>query len=144
MRVLLVLLVVALVNLPAVHERWTDHQIQEQGVFVEGIVKHARTIDGRNLVDYTLPKDFDPKQTLFSVALDDEAYYLAKTKDRIAVTAIPGKPGMNRPEGEKPNPLFTVAAITADLILLVVAALWVWRRRQQGRRPDWLPPLPEA
>ncbi|RNM12665.1 hypothetical protein [Nocardioides pocheonensis] len=129
MRRLVLLLAVLLVNLPAVHQAWTDHQISRDGRDVEAVVLEARTIQGRHLVDYRLPKDLDPAGRRFSASVDDAAYELARTTDRLAVRVIPGRPGANRPDGEVSSPIFVVAAVGADLVLLLIAGLWWWRRR---------------
>jgi len=44
--------------------------------------------------------------------------------------AIPGQPGANRPDGEVSSPLLVVAAVSADVILLLIGALWLTRRRR--------------
>lgn len=131
MRRLLILLAVVLVNLPAAHERWTDHEVASKGKDVEADVVEARSSGDRNLVDYKLPEAIDPKQTIFSVSLEREAYDRVVATDRLAVRVVPGKPGANRPEGQVDNPLFTVVAISADAILIVVALLAWWRRRKR-------------
>ena len=118
-----------LVNLPAVHQAWTDHQITRDGRDVEATVLEARTIQGRHLVDYRLPHDIDPAGNRFSASVDDAAYELARTTQRLAVRAIPGRPGANRPDGEVSSPILVVAAVGADLVLLLIAGLWWWRRR---------------
>jgi hypothetical protein len=128
-RRLVLLLAVFLVNLPAVHQAWTDHQINRDGRDVEAVVLDARTINGRHLVDYRLPKDVDPAGRRFSDSVDDAAYELARTTDRLAVRVIPGRPGANRPDGEVSSPVLVVAAAGADAILLLVGVAWWWRRR---------------
>jgi hypothetical protein len=128
-RRLVLLIAVFLVNLPAVHQAWTDHQIASDGRDVEAVVLEVRTINGRNLVDYRLPEDVDPAGNRYSASVDDATYRLAETSDRLAVRVIPGRPGANRADGEVSSPLLVVAAISADVILLIVAALWLYRRR---------------
>jgi hypothetical protein len=128
-RRLVLLLAVFLINLPAGHQAWTDHQIARDGRDVEAMVLEARTINGRHLVDYRLPEDVDPAGNRFSASVDDAAYELARTTDRLAVRVIPGRPGANRPDGEVSSPIFVVAAVGADVILALLAALWWWRRR---------------
>jgi hypothetical protein len=132
-RVLVVLVAVLVVNLPAAHQAWTDHRLADRGVDVEATVLEARTINGRHLVDYRLPKAVDPDGRRFSASIDDETYTHARDSHRLAVRVLAGHPGANRPAGEVSSPLFLVAAVGADLILLVVAALWLFRRRT---RPD--------
>lgn len=128
-RRLVILIAVVLVNLPAVHQAWTDHRIEAQGRDVEAIVLDARTINGRHLVDYRLPDDVDPARNRFSASLDESTYEHARSSHRLAVRVIPGRPGANRPAGEVGSPILVVSAVAADVILLVIGALWLHRRR---------------
>jgi hypothetical protein len=128
-RRLVILLAVFLVNLPAVHQAWTDHRIDTEGRDVEAVVLDARTINGRHLVDYRLPHSVDPAGNRFSASLDDTTYDHARSSHRLAVRVIPGRPGANRPAGEVGSPILVVAAVLADVILLLIAALWLRRRR---------------
>ena len=129
MRRVVVLLAVLLVNLPAVHQAWTDHRIDTNGRDVEAVVLEARTINGRHLVDYRLPHSVDPAGNRFSASLDDTTYEHARASHRLAVRVIPGRPGANRPAGEVGSPILVVAAVGADVILLVIGSLWLYRRR---------------
>ncbi len=141
MRKLLLVLVVVLVNLPAIHQRWTDHQVDANGVDVEAVVVDGRVSGDRHLVDYRLPEEIDTLQRVFSANLEATTYSRAIESERLAVRVVPDKPGANRPYGEVPNPLFVVVALGADLILLLVAGL-AWHRRR--KRPEGLPPLSEV
>lgn len=136
MRGLLLVLVVFLVNLPAVYGGWTDHQLASRGRDVEGVVIHARQIGDRYLVDYRLPAEFDRARTTFSASVDEPTYETARRTDRLAVRVLPGRPGANRPDGLVPSSLFTVIAITADLVLVLIAVLAWYRRRHPGDMPD--------
>jgi hypothetical protein len=128
-RRLVIVIAVLLVNLPAVHQAWTDHRIDTTGREVEAVVLEARTINGRHLVDYRLPKSFDPGRNRFSASVDDATYELARESDRLAVRVIPGRPGANRPDGEVANSLLVVAALSADVILVLIGGMWLYRRR---------------
>lgn len=128
-RRLLLILLVVLVNLPAAHERWTDHEVSAKGRDVVAEVVDGRRTGGRNLVDYRLPSSADPKRTVYSASLERGAYDRAMDTRDLAVRAVPGDPGANRPEGEVANPLFLVVAIGADVMLLVVLALARYRRK---------------
>ena len=129
MRRLVILLAVFLVNLPAVHQAWTDHRIATDRHDVEAIVLEARTINGRHLIDYRLPEDVDPAGSTFSASIDRDTFDRAEASKRLAVRVIPGRPGANRPDGEVSSPIFVVAAVAADVILLVIGGLWHYRRR---------------
>lgn len=76
----------------------------------------------------------------WSAAIDDETAALAEESDQIEVRYVPGEPSSNRPVREVENSLVVVAAVSADVILLSVAALFVARHR--ARRDD--PPASDA
>jgi hypothetical protein len=128
-RRLLILLVVVLVNLPAAHQTWTDHELRSKGRDVVATVVDGRRTAGSSLVDYRLPRDVDPRQRTYSAALDRDVYDRALRTNRLDVRVVPGKPGSNRPVGESGNPLFLVVALGADALLLVVLGLSWYRRR---------------
>lgn len=136
MRALLVLLVVVLVNLPAAHERWTDHEVATKGRDVAATVLDARGSEGRYLVDYVLPEQEDPAQTRFSASVDERTFDSAEGNGVITVRVVPGKPGANRPEGLVASSLFTVIAITGDAVLILIGVLTWYRRRNPGDMPD--------
>lgn len=137
MRFLLLVFVVVLVNLPAVHQEWTDHRVASRGEDVRAAVIDSRTVDGRHLIDYRLPAEVDPQRTVFSARIDDRAYAAVRATDLITVRVLPGDPGANRPRGEVGDPLLIIAAAVADVILVVVALLtWQRRRRRAANGPD--------
>ena len=136
MRALLFLLVVFLVNLPAVNEGWNKHQVESDGHRVAAIVIDARELNGRYLVDYRLPEAEDPKGTKFSASVDAETFRYAESSERLAVQVIKGKPGSNRPEGLVESSLFKVIAIAGDLVLVLILVLGWYRRRNPGDMPD--------
>lgn len=139
MRGLLLVLVVFLVNLPAVYGGWTDHELATRGQDVEAVVIHVRQIGDRYLVDYRLPDEFDPARTTFSASIDEPTYENARRTDRLAVRVLPGRPGANRPDGLVPSSLFKVMAVVADLVLLLIGLLAWYRRRHPGDMPDSRP-----
>ncbi|RNL61988.1 hypothetical protein EFK50_09160 [Nocardioides marmoriginsengisoli] len=136
MRALLWLLVLFLVNLPYVHETRTDRKIAEDGHDVVATVLDARELNGHYLVDYRLPKSEDPDGTKFSASIDEPTYEHAVRSDAIGVRVLEGRPGSNRPDGLVPSSLFKVVAISGDAVLLLIAVLAWYRRRNPGDAPD--------
>ncbi len=130
------MLVVVLVNLPVLHERWTDHEVATKGRDVAATVLDARGSDGRYLVDYVLPEEQDPSQIRFSASVDAATFDRAESDELITVRVVPGDPGANRPEGLVASSLFTVIAITADVVLVLIGVLTWYRRRNPGDMPD--------
>ncbi|MFL6106850.1 MAG: hypothetical protein ACJ716_07825 [Marmoricola sp.] len=136
MRGLLLLVLVVLVNLPAVNEGWNKHEVATKGHDVTALVIDARELNGRYLVDYRLPEAADPEQTRFSASIDEATYLYAKSSDSLRVRMLSGEPGSNRPEGLVESSLFKVIAIAGDLVLALIAAIAWYRRRHPGDMPD--------
>jgi hypothetical protein len=129
-RVLVVLMALFLVNLPFAHQTLTARQVARSGQEVEATLLDARTLHGRHFVDYRLPRSLDPKRTRFSARVDGPTYERARESRVLLVRVVPGKPADNEPAGEVGNHLFAVVAISADVVLLLVAVLFLrrWRR----------------
>ena len=136
MRTLLVLVLLVLVNLPALNEGWTKHQVETKGHEVAAIVVHARKLHGRYLIDYRLPRSEDPKRTTYSASVNRITFEYAESSDRLGVRMLSGKPGSNRPDGLVESSLFKVIAIAGDIVLALIAAIALYRRRNPGDMPD--------
>lgn len=136
MRTLLVLVLIVLLNLPAIHERRTDREVASKGRDVAAIVLDARGSDGRYLVDYVLPEEIDPAQTRFSASVDAATFDAAESNELITVRVIPGNPGANRPQGLVASSLFLVIAVLGDVVLVLIGILLWYRRRNPGDMPD--------
>jgi hypothetical protein len=135
-RALLVLVLLVLVNLPALNEGWTKHQVESNGHEVAAVVIDARTLHGRYLVDYRLPASEDPKQTRYSASVNRVTFEYAGSSHRLGVRMVAGKPGSNRPDGLVESSLFTVIAVSGDVVLALIAAIAWYRRRNPGDMPD--------
>jgi hypothetical protein len=121
-----------LVNLPFVHETWTDHQLEAKGRDVEATVIDARRSGGNYLLDYQLPRSVDPDRTRFSARVDEPTFELAERSHAMVVRVVPGKPASNRPEGAITTNLFAVVAAIGDLVLLLVLLVGYRRWRQRS------------
>jgi hypothetical protein len=132
-RVLVLLFAVFLVNLPFVHETWTDRQIDRNGTEVQATVIDSQVTGGHYLLDYRLPRSVDPKQTRFSARVDRATYERAQETKALLVRVVPGKPSANEPVGAVTSHLFGVVALLGDLVLVLVGlALYRrWRQRSQ-------------
>lgn len=136
MRALLWLFVVFLVNLPYVHESWMDRKIANDGHDVVAVVIDARELNDHFLIDYRLPKTEDPAGTKYSASIDAATYEQAVRSDAIGVRVLAGDPGANRPDGLVASSLFKAVAIGGNAVLLLIAVLVLYRRRNPGDMPD--------
>ena len=123
---------VFLVNLPFVHQAWTDRQLSRSGREVAATVVAANTPAGNHLLDYRLPRSVDPARTRFSARVDPATYEQAKESGVLPVRVVPGKPATNQPVGAVRNRLFAVVAVVGDLVLLLVGVVAYRRWRQRS------------
>jgi hypothetical protein len=132
-RAAVLLVAVFLVNLPFVHQTWTDRQIAHSGKDVQATVLDAQVANGNYLLDYRLPRSADPKQSRFSARVDRATYDHAKETEALRVRVLPGRPAANQPEGAVDSNLFGVVAALGDLVLLLVGVALFRRWRQRSR-----------
>jgi hypothetical protein len=136
-RLLLLVFVLFLVNLPYVDQTITGRKLDRSGTEVEATVLRAQHAEHQNYVDYRLPEEIDPKRTRYSAQVDDATYEQARTTKVLAVRVLPDQPSTNRPDGVARNATFLVVALLGDVVLLAIALLW-WRRRRRWHRHEVL------
>ena len=122
-RVVLLLFVLFLVNLPFVSQVLAERRLANEGRDVAATVLDARRVDGRNYVDYRLPEDIDPKGGRYSAQVDDATFDQARSSDVLPVRVVPDDPATNRPDGVATNRTFLVVAVLGDVVLLAIALL---------------------
>jgi hypothetical protein len=132
-RAAVLLVAVFLVNLPFVHETWTDRQIARSGRDVQATVLESRSAGDSYFVDYRLPLAADPGRMRFSARVDRATFERARESKALRVRVVPGKPAANEPEGAVRSHLFGVVALLGDLVLLLVGVLGYRRWRQRSR-----------
>jgi len=126
----MVLVALFLVNLPFVHQAFTERKVTNSGRDVEATLVDSRTINDRYFVDYRLPTSVDKSRTKYSARVDAATYDHARETGVLVVRVVPGAPSANRPAGEVPSSLFLVVAVIADAVLLLIAVVFLrrWRR----------------
>lgn len=141
LRVLALVVIGVLVNLPAVNDAWLGHRLNSEGTTVSATVVDARTISGRHFVDYRLPASAGGTPHRYSARIDDPSYEVAVSAKTLPVRVLPGDPGSNRPLGREGGAVFYLAALFADafllgLLLLVNARSRRWRMDVVGVAGD--------
>lgn len=130
-RLLLILLVAVVVNVPWAHQRWSEHQLDTRGTDVEARVVASGEVNGRYFLDFTFARTVDPERERFGARVDEQTWQRARASEVLAVRVLPGDPATNRPEGEVTTPVLGWVAFGSDLILLLVVVLWWLPRRRR-------------
>lgn len=135
---LLLVVVVALVNLPLVHSTWLRAQVERSGVDVTAQVSGGPDRDGRAYVDFVLPAEVDGvplagTERAWAVPVDDEVRDAAVEAGELRVRVLPDRPSAYAVDGEVRGRGLLVLTLLADLVLLLAAGL-LWRFRA-GLRP---------
>jgi hypothetical protein len=140
--VLLLLLVVALVNLPLVHSTLRHQQIENEGVATTAEVVGKRTYgseeDPHYWVSWVFDEDVDRgiggQRRPWSGEVDKATYDAAADGSRIRVRVVPGKPSTHEVEGAVRSRAGLWSTLVADAIIALVAGLlWAYRRRHRVR-----------
>lgn len=105
--VLLLLLVVAMVNLPLVHSTLRHRQIENDGVTTTAEVVGKRTYgspeDPHHWVSWVFDEDVDGavdgERRPWSAEVDEATYDAATEGSRISVRVVPGEPSTHEVEG---------------------------------------------
>ena len=138
--VVLLLLVVAMVNLPLVHSTLRHRQIEQQGVTTTAEVVGKRTYgsaeDPHHWVSWVFDEDVeegvDGQRRPWSAEVDEATYAAATEGSRIRVRVVPGEPSTHEVEGAVRSRAGLWSTLVADgLIVLVAALLWGYRRRHR-------------
>jgi hypothetical protein len=140
--VVLLLLVVAMVNLPLVHSTVRHRQIENEGVTTTAEVVGKRTYgsadDPHHWVSWVFDEEVDGavdgKPRPWSAEVDEATYAATAEGSRITVRVVPGEPSAHEVEGAVRSRAGLWSTLVADaLIVLVAGLLWAYRRRHRVR-----------
>ena len=135
-RILLVLLMVALINLPILHSTWTRANVERSGTVVTATVVDDRVTehdDGdRYWLAFTFPEEVDPDQEVWPAEVDKDVYDDAVATQQVEVKVLEERPSAYEAEGQVRHWSGLVVTLLADLILLAIVALF-WRFGRRGR-----------
>ena len=132
-RLVLLLFVLFLVNLPVVSQHLAQRTLDRRGRDVTATVLDSTRRGGHDYVDYRLPVDVDPRRTRYSAEVDDATFEQARSTHQLPVRVVPGHPATNRPAGVSSGHTFLAVAVLGDVVIAVIAWLW-WRRRRRWNR----------
>lgn len=135
--IVLIVVVVALINLPLVMSTWTRSAVEREGVEVVAEVNDAKNLgtsaEPSWWVNYTLPESVDPDRGTWSARVNGATYERADREGTVEVTAIKGQPESAIVRGEIRSSAGLVGTLGADVVLIALLSL-LWRWRGHRRR----------
>lgn len=136
--VLLVVLLVAMINLPIVQITWTDWRVESQGVDVRADVIEVNRLppvdDPHYVLSFRFPVAIDPEQSNWNAEVDRATYDWAAAENTVAVRVLEDRPSAYTVAGEVSSRVGLYVTLVADLALLLVVLLF--RRSGVARRPS--------
>ncbi|MCW2835004.1 MAG: hypothetical protein JWN68_2957 [Nocardioides sp.] len=130
--IVLILVVVALVNMPLVLATWTRSSVERNGVEVQAEINETKNLGTSRepswWLSYTLPESIDPEQARWSAEVDAATYEEAERDGTVAVTAVEGEPESAIVAGEVRSSTALVGTLVADAVMLAWGSL-LWRSR---------------
>ncbi|MBO0845939.1 MAG: hypothetical protein J2P22_11030 [Nocardioides sp.] len=133
-RVLLVVVVLVVVNLPYLLHVWQVHRAQTSGVQVTATVVGITPSGDNAVVAFRLPKSVDPAQELRTVEVDGSVGAQAARTRELEVSVLSGNPGVFHVDGQVRSWSGLIVTLVADLLIITVLLL-LWRLGGRIRRP---------
>ncbi|HXH80942.1 hypothetical protein [Nocardioides sp.] len=130
--IVLLVVVIALINLPLVLATWTRSSVERNGVEVQATINEAKNLgtsaEPSWWLNYTLPESVDPEQGKWSAEVDAATYEQAERDGTVAVTALEDQPESAIVTGEIRSSAGLVGTLVADAVMAALLAL-LWRSR---------------
>jgi hypothetical protein len=133
-RLLLVLFVLGVINVPSGVHEWQQHRVATSNERVSATVVEVGALDNGATLAVRLPRSVDPKQPVRSARVDRAAALEAARTKRIGARVLPGHPGLFHLDGQVHSNSALIITIVAD-VLVVVMLLLSWRLGGRLRRP---------
>lgn len=125
-RLLMLLMLLVLINLPVAHSTWQRWRVETSGVdTVAEVVRTEQMGDGFWL-SFRYPESVDPDRSQWPAEVDRETWEAARETGEIAVRHLPGRPTAYQVEGQERHWAGVITTVIADLVVLLIL-LMVWR-----------------
>jgi hypothetical protein len=133
-RVVLVVFVVLVVNVPFLLHEWQLHRVETDGIRVTATVSRTDFSDGEAIVEFRLPTSVDSGQDLRSVRVDRGVGAAAASTKELDVQVLRGNPDVFHVDGQVASHGGLIFTLIAD-VLIVFMLLMSWRLGGRLRRP---------
>lgn len=122
----MVLVLVAFVNLPAVHSTWQRWQVDRSGVDTTGEVVHTERVGDGYWLSFRYSEGIDEEQSTWPAEVARATYERAQETGEVGVRYLEGRPSAYEVEGQLRHWAGLITTIIADAVLVLILLL-VWR-----------------
>lgn len=133
-RVILVVCVLAVINVPFALHEWQLHRAATDGVPVTASVTGVTGSGDDAIVTFRLPQDVDPDRATRSVKVSADVGRRAATTHQLEMQVLKGHPSVFHVDGQVRSRAGLILTVVADL-LVVGMLLLSWRLGGRIRRP---------
>lgn len=133
-RVVLVVVALAVINVPYGLHRWELHRVDTDGVRVTAHVVDVTPAGDEESVTVRFPASVDPRQPVRTARVDRATGLRAAQTKQIGARVLKGHPSVFRLDGEVRSDAGLYLAIGAD-VFVVLMLLLSWRLGGRIRRP---------
>jgi hypothetical protein len=133
-RIVLVVFVLMVVNLPYAAHVWELHRAETDGLRVTAPVLEVTPSGGDAILDFRMPASVDSKQTVHEVKVDGATGAAAARTQQIEVRVLKGHPTVFHVAGQIRSSTSAIVIAVVDLLILFMLLLR-WRLGGRIRRP---------
>lgn len=133
-RVILVVVVLAIINVPFALHEWQQHRAKTDGVPVTATVVGVTPSGDDAVVAFRLPKSVDEEQPVRTVKVNGDVGQQAAQTKQLEVRVLEGHPNSLHVDGQVRSWGGLIITVVADL-LVVAMLLLSWRLGGRIRRP---------
>ena len=131
-RILLVVVLVAFINLPLLHSTWTRWQVDRNGTDTVAEVVDTRVLgedtDPSYWLVFRFSESIDPEGLSWTAQVDRGTFEEARAQDSVEVRVLEDRPAAHVVEGQVRSWIGLGITLIADAIMLAILLL-VWRAR---------------
>lgn len=135
LRILIVVLVLLVINVPYAVHQWQLHRVGSDGISVTATVVSTDHAGDDVVLGFRLPASVDPDQKVRTARVDAAAGAAAEKSGEVDVRVLKGHPAVYELDGQKRGHGATVLTLGADLLVLLMIVL-SWRLGGRMRRPS--------
>lgn len=131
-RILLVVMIFVVINLPFAHQQWLGHQLASDGEVVSAEIVEVGEQGEIPTLTFRFPDDIDAQERDWTAPVTSQTYAQAEDSGSVEVRVLPDDPQVFEVAGQRSSNVDLVITIIGNLALFtMVGLMWLHYRRTQ-------------